>query len=122
MATGDGFRGQGNETAGGRQRLWLEVSNARLRAVGVLALVAAGVAGGQSAVIALTGQELCVGQGCALVGGLSRLSPELFNLFGAAVFFAIGCLALAVRRPAFAPGQTRHQSNQVGSHVGGSRR
>lgn len=105
MATGADFKRQAEEAVRGRQRLWLEVSSGRLRAVGVLALVAAGVVGGQSAMVALTGKELCVGQGCTLVGGLSRLSPALFNLFGAAVFFAIGCLALAVRRPTLAHGR-----------------
>lgn len=74
------------------------VSAARLRAVAVLAGVAAAVTAAQALSVAFTGEELCVGQGCAIVGRLTRLPPSLFNLVGTAVFAAVGVLALFVRR------------------------
>lgn len=67
-------------------------------ALPILAAAMAAVTATQAGFVAVTGEELCVGQGCALVGSLTRISPALFNLFGAGVFAAIGALALLVRR------------------------
>jgi len=71
------------------------------RALGIAAVLAfaiAALATSQAASIVLTGEEVCVGQGCALVGRLTRISPALFNLFGAGVFASAGALALLARR------------------------
>ncbi|GAB4269663.1 MAG: hypothetical protein Kow0092_23790 [Deferrisomatales bacterium] len=70
----------------------------RLRAVGALAAAAAAVTAAQGLSVALTGEELCVGQGCALVGRLTRISPALFNGIGSAVFAAAAVLAFAAAR------------------------
>jgi hypothetical protein len=51
----------------------------------------------------VTGEELCVGQGCAVVGALTRIPPALFNLFGAGVLLLVSTLAFAVRRVKAAP-------------------
>lgn len=63
-----------------------------------LAFLGASIAGGQALYLILVGEELCVGGGCALVGKLTRIPPQLFNLFGAAVFASAGILALTVRK------------------------
>ncbi|HEY5997215.1 MAG TPA: hypothetical protein VIU29_09340 [Candidatus Deferrimicrobiaceae bacterium] len=64
----------------------------------VLAFAGAALACGQALYLAVEGKELCVGGGCALVGKLTRIPPEIFNLFGAGVFAAAGILALASRK------------------------
>lgn len=64
----------------------------------VLAFAGAALACGQALYLAIEGKELCVGGGCALVGKLTRIPPEIFNLFGAGVFAAAGVLALASRK------------------------
>ena len=64
----------------------------------VLAFAAAALTGAQAVAVFATGEELCVGQGCSLVGQLTRIPPAWFNMFGAAVFAAIGGMALFVRR------------------------
>lgn len=64
----------------------------------LLAFAAAALAGGQTASVVLTGEEVCLGEGCAVVGRLTRISPALFNLLGAAVFATAGTLALLARR------------------------
>lgn len=69
--------------------------------VAALAFAMAALAAAQAASVALTGEEVCLGEGCALVGRLTRIDPGLFNLFGAGVFGAAGALALLARR---APG------------------
>ncbi len=69
------------------------------RAAVAVAVAAAVLTGVQAATVALTGAELCVGQGCALVGRLTRLPPALFNLVGCAVFAAVAALAWRARRP-----------------------
>ncbi|MEW6490297.1 MAG: hypothetical protein AB1578_20605 [Thermodesulfobacteriota bacterium] len=68
-----------------------------LAAAALLAFGAAALAGGQAASIVLTGEEVCLGEGCAVVGRLTRISPALFNLLGAGVFAAAGMLALWAR-------------------------
>lgn len=68
-----------------------------LAAVALLAFGAAALAGGQAASVMFTGEEVCLGQGCAVVGRLTRISPALFNLLGAGVFAAAGALALWAR-------------------------
>ncbi len=70
-------------------------------ALGALALLAgagAAVTALQAGSVAVTGEELCVGQGCALVGSLTRIPPAWFNLVGCAVFGLVAALALAARR------------------------
>ncbi|HSH68450.1 MAG TPA: hypothetical protein VK997_00935 [Deferrisomatales bacterium] len=64
----------------------------------VVAFAAATLTAAQAIAVFATGKELCVGQGCALVGQLTRIPPAWFNLFGAAVFAAIGGMAMVVRR------------------------
>ncbi len=69
------------------------------RAAAAVAVAAAVLTGGQAAYVAATGAELCVGQGCALVGRLTRLPPALFNLLGCAMFAAVAALAWRAGRP-----------------------
>jgi hypothetical protein len=64
----------------------------------VVAFLGATIAGGQTLYILFTGEELCVGGGCALVGQLTRISPLLFNLMGCVLFLVIALLALATRK------------------------
>lgn len=61
----------------------------------VVALVGAAITGGQTLYILFTGEELCVGGGCALVGQLTRIPPLFFNLMGCTLFLLIALLALA---------------------------
>ncbi|MFU8856326.1 MAG: hypothetical protein ACNA8S_04885 [Deferrisomatales bacterium] len=71
------------------------------RALGAAALLAfclAALAAGQAVSVAVTGEEVCLGEGCAIVGRLTRISPGWFNLLGAVVFTAAGALALRARR------------------------
>jgi hypothetical protein len=72
-------------------------SGRALTAAALLAFGAAALAGGQAASVVLTGEEVCLGEGCAVVGRLTRISPALFNLLGAGVFAAAGGLALWAR-------------------------
>jgi uncharacterized membrane protein len=72
-------------------------SASRLLAGAVLAFVASGITAAQAIAVFATGEEICVGQGCSLVGQLTRIPPAWFNLFGAVAFLAIGLLALVVR-------------------------
>lgn len=69
-----------------------------LLAGAVVAFAAAALTAAQAVAVFATGDELCVGQGCALVGQLTRIPPAWFNLFGAGVFAGIGGMALYVRR------------------------
>jgi hypothetical protein len=62
-----------------------------------LAFAAAAVTLFQAGHVAVTGEELCVGGGCAVVARLTRISPAAFNLVGTAVFAFLGCAALAAR-------------------------
>lgn len=71
-----------------------------LLAGAVVAWAAAALTAVQAAAVFITGEEVCVGQGCALVGQLTRVPPAWFNLLGAAVFAAIGAGSLWVRRGA----------------------
>ncbi len=67
----------------------------------LLALVAIGLAAltaAQASYVLLTGEELCVGQGCAVVARLTRIPPALFNLLGTAAFAAVALLAFLARR------------------------
>ncbi len=64
-----------------------------LAAAALLALLGALAAAGQAASVAVTGEEVCLGAGCAVVGKLTRISPALFNAVGAAVFAAAAALA-----------------------------
>ena len=64
----------------------------------VVAFAAAALTAAQAIAVFTTGEELCVGQGCSLVGQLTRIPPAWFNLFGAAVFAAIGGMAVVVQR------------------------
>lgn len=57
----------------------------------------AALAATQAASVVVTGEEVCLGEGCAVVGRLTRISPALFNLLGAAVFATAGVLALLAR-------------------------
>jgi len=69
-----------------------------LLALAAAALALAALTAGQAAYIALTGEELCVGQGCAVVAQLTRIPPVWFNLLGTGAFTAAGLLALLARR------------------------
>jgi hypothetical protein len=69
-----------------------------LKAGAALAFAAAALTGAQAIVVFATGEELCAGQGCSLVGQLTRIPPAWFNLFGAGVFTGIGGMALFVWR------------------------
>ncbi len=74
-------------------------------AAAAFAFAAAAVTLFQAAHVAVTGEELCVGGGCAVVARLTRISPAAFNLVGTAVFAFLGFAALAARtgrRPAAA--------------------
>ncbi|PLX45141.1 MAG: hypothetical protein C0609_03940 [Deltaproteobacteria bacterium] len=54
-----------------------------------VALAGALLAGGQAAYIAINGAELCISDGCALVGQLTRIPPLWFNLLGSALFLSV---------------------------------
>ena len=62
-----------------------------------LAFAAAAVTLFQAGHVAVTGEELCVGGGCAVVARLTRISPAAFNLVGTAVFVFLAFAALSAR-------------------------
>jgi hypothetical protein len=64
----------------------------------MVAFFGVALVGGQVLYIVFTGEELCMGGGCALVGQLTRISPLAFNLMGCALFVTIALLALATRK------------------------
>jgi hypothetical protein len=73
------------------------MSRSRLNLIILLALIAAGVTVAQAMSVFITGEELCVGESCALVGSLTRIPPSWFNLMGGALFSAVAGLALLTR-------------------------
>jgi hypothetical protein len=77
---------------------WDRASPRALGAAALIAFALAALTAGQAASVLITGEEVCLGEGCAVVGRLTRISPALFNLLGAGVFTAAGVLALLARR------------------------
>jgi hypothetical protein len=64
----------------------------------IIGFALAALTAGQALHVLVTGEELCVGQGCAVVARLTRISPALFNFLGTAAFGATALLALLARR------------------------
>jgi len=63
-----------------------------------IALVGALLTGGQAAYITLTGGELCISDGCALVGQLTRIPPFWFNLLGCGLFLTVALVSFTLYR------------------------
>ncbi len=76
------------------------IARRRYRTISWIAFAGAALTGLQAMAILLQGEEVCLNEGCRIVGGLTRVPPLAFSLFGLGWFLVVALLMRSAARRA----------------------